>query len=287
MPPVQLTKHVALGNDFLIAIDPPRPLTSGDAVAWCDRRRGIGADGLITLTSTPGDASRWTMVLLNSDGGRAEISGNGARAVGQALTRHTEASAPVSFSVDTDAGLRPIDVVSMEGSRAQVRIDMGPVRSGPPVFDGWSELGVEVTQQVGLDIGNPHVVALVADPDAHDLAVVGPAVEAHYPEGINVHLISTTADDAIELRVWERGAGLTEACGSGACAAAAATINWGLTGSRVLVTMPGGTATVERTDSGHLLLTGPTDYIAAIMIDSDSPTHRADTVDAHPTLEEV
>lgn len=275
MPPVQLTKHVALGNDFLIAIDPSRPLTADDAVAWCERRCGVGADGLITLTSTPGDASRWTMVLLNSDGSRAEVSGNGARAVGQALARHTGAAAPVSFSVSTDAGVREISVASVQGTRAQVQVDMGPVRPGPPEFDGWAEFGVPVSRQVGLDIGNPHVVAMVADPDAHDLAVIGPAVEAHYPGGVNVHLISPTANDTIELRVWERGAGITEACGSGACAAAAATIEWGLTGSRVHVAMPGGTATVERTDAGHLLLTGPTDYIASI------------TIDAQPTPEGV
>lgn len=270
MTAVHLTKHVALGNDFLIAVEPARTLTADDAIAWCDRHRGIGADGLISLTPSA-DAGRWTMVLLNSDGSRAEVSGNGLRGVGQALARHAGATAPSTFEVETDGGLRQLDIISLDGVDAQVRADMGAVRPGPPTFDDWGSLGVDVERQIGLDIGNPHLVAVVADPAAHDLAVVGPAVERHYPDGLNVHLIRVTSDHSLDLHVWERGAGITEACGSGACAASAAAHQWGLTGPKVDVTMPGGTASVERTDGGNLLLTGPTTFIADITIDADAP----------------
>ncbi len=268
---VHLTKHVALGNDFLIGVEPPRELTPRDAVAWCDRRRGVGADGLITLTADTAVPGRWRMVLLNSDGSRAEVSGNGLRGVAQALTGHTGATAPCQFEVETDGGLRSLDVISIDGADALVRADMGAVRPGPPTFDGWDDLGVAVDRQIGLDIGNPHLVAVVDDPSRHDLAVIGPAVESRYPEGLNVHLIEVTSDHSLDLRVWERGAGITEACGSGACAAAAATIEWGLTGPTVEVTMPGGTATVERTESDSLLLTGPATFIADITI-TEFPT---------------
>ncbi|MEZ5377929.1 MAG: diaminopimelate epimerase [Acidimicrobiales bacterium] len=292
MTAVFLTKHVALGNDFLIAVDPSRPLTPADAVAWCDRHRGIGADGLISLSPNADEPGVWTMVLRNSDGSSAEISGNGVRAVGQALARYTGSPAPTRFEVDTDAGRRTLDIISIDGTEAQVRADMGEVRPGPPTFDDWASLGVDVERQAGLDIGNPHLVAVVANPDAHDLAVVGPAVESRYPQGLNVHLISVTSDHSLDLRVWERGAGITEACGSGACAAAAASIDWGLTGPVVEVAMPGGTATVERHSNGNLLLTGPTTLIADIVIGNvDSADATAGAVAADPstndTLEEV
>ncbi len=294
MTSVHLTKHVALGNDFLIAVAPPRPLTAAHAIAWCDRRRGIGADGLITLypvIDDQPDAGDWDMVLLNSDGSRAEISGNGARSVGQALARYTGLGEDSSFDVSTDAGLRTIDIIAIDGNEAQVRVDMGAVRPGPPTFDGWKELGVDVHRQTGLDIGNPHLVAVVTDPSSYDLTVVGPAVERHYSDGLNVHLIAPTSDHSLDLYVWERGAGITEACGSGACAAAAATHQWGLTGPVVEVAMPGGSATVEITESGNILLTGPTTLIADIHMAewhiADSPTadpSRNDSFDRYPNL---
>ncbi len=278
MTSVHLSKHVALGNDFLIAVAPPRALTPADAIAWCDRRGGIGADGLISLTPSDEAPGQWNMELLNSDGSSAEISGNGVRAVGQALARHCGKGAPSRFDVSTAAGLRVLDIISIDGPEAQVRADMGPVRPGPPTFDDWASLGVDVDRQIGLDIGNPHLVAVVGDPSAHDLAVVGPAVEANYPQGLNVHLISITSDHSLDLRVWERGAGVTEACGSGACAAAAAANAWGLTGPIVEVAMPGGTATVERTEAGNLLLTGPTTFIADITMHDAPNSHAKSTV---------
>ncbi len=270
MTAIRLTKHVALGNDFLVAIEPAAPIGPAEAIAWCDRRAGIGADGLITLVPHPDPAhpDRWVMVLLNSDGSRAEISGNGARCVGQALARHVGVRPPVRLEVETDAGLRGIELVSVDGDEMSVRVDMGPVRPGPRDSSAWSDLGVVVERQVGLDIGNPHLVALVDDPDRYDLAVIGPAIESAYPEGVNVHLIRVTSDHSLDLRVWERGAGITLACGSGACAAAAAAARWGLTGRIVDVSMPGGVATVDSTDDGDLRLTGPTRFIASITIEA-------------------
>lgn len=268
--PIELTKHEGLGNDFLIAIDPARPLTGADAVSWCDRRRGIGADGLIELRTQPDDAPT-VMTLFNADGSRAEISGNGVRCAGQALVRHGGLTGPQVLDIATDAGQRQLEIEASAGSEIAVRVDMGSAKPGPPDSDAWADLGVTLQRQLGIDMGNPHLVALVEDPDAYDIAAVGAAVEADYPAGLNVHLIAVPEPVAgetasIELRVWERGAGVTEACGSGACAAGYAAASWGLVTGPVEVHMPGGAAVVEVADD-TIFLTGPATYVAAVTVE--------------------
>lgn len=261
---ITATKHHGLGNDFLIAVEPPRPLSAADAIRWCDRRRGIGADGLISAVDT-GDGS-WRMILWNSDGSRPEVSGNGLRCLGQALAAHVGALEPITFTVVTDGGTRTLDV---EPARpvAQVSVDMGPASEAGVVSGRWDELGVPVERQIAVEIGNPHLVALVDDVGAHDVTVVGPAVEADYPNGINVHLIEVVDAATIRLDVWERGAGYTEACGSGACAAGWAAHRWGLVDSKVDVVMPGGTARIELADD-RVLLTGPAEFVGAVVLDA-------------------
>lgn len=270
MTAIALTKHEGLGNDFLIAVNPTRQLSAEDAVRWCDRHRGVGADGLIMMQASAEGSADWTMTLWNADGSRAEISGNGIRCVAQALARHQELDGPQSFSVSTDAGLRSLELTPTEDpDEVNVRVDMGAAKPGPPDFDDWADLGVEVQRQVGIDMGNPHLVALVVDVAAHDIATVGPAVEANYPDGLNVHLIEVTTPDHLTLHVWERGAGVTEACGSGACAAGVAAEMWGLTTGPVQVKMPGGAVVVEvrpEQEGGTVLLTGPARFIAEVSI---------------------
>lgn len=260
---INATKHHGLGNDFLIALDPRRPLDGDDAVRWCDRRRGIGADGLISASSNA-DGS-WTMVLWNSDGSRPEVSGNGLRCLGQALAMDCGTDQPTTFAVVTDGGVRTLDV-DPGMPTARVRVDMGAATTSGAVSDRWSELGVDVERQVAVNIGNPHLVALVDDASAHDITVVGPRVEADYPDGVNVHLIDVIDRSTVRLFVWERGAGYTEACGSGACAAGWAARSWGLTEPTMDVVMPGGTARVEVVEGEPptVLLTGPAEYVGHV-----------------------
>ena len=260
---ITATKHHGLGNDFLIAVEPARPLTAADALHWCDRRRGIGADGLIS--ATPIDDGSWQMILWNSDGSRPEVSGNGLRCLGQALAAHVGAFEPVTFTVMTDGGVRTLEVEPAHPV-AQVRVDMGPATEAGEVSSRWSDLGVDVQRQIAIEIGNPHVVALVADAAGHDITVVGPAVEADYPNGVNVHLIDVVDASTIRLFVWERGAGYTEACGSGACAAGWAANRWGLVDKTVDVVMPGGSARIELADD-TVFLTGPAEFVGAVMLD--------------------
>jgi len=265
---ITLTKHHGLGNDFLIAVDPPPDLGPEDARAWCDRRRGVGADGLIAARRNGEDPAAWTMTLWNPDGSRAELSGNGLRCLGQALViHHDDGGLTKRYHIETDGGVRDVEVfLDRDSDTYGVTVDMGQPGPGPDPYDRWGSLGVAVERQVGVDIGNPHLVAVVPDPEAVDLGAVGPAVEAAYPDGINVELIRVVDRSSISLRVWERGAGLTEACGSGACAAVWAANRWDLVDDCVDVGMPGGPATIELV-AGGVFLTGPATFVAVVEIE--------------------
>jgi diaminopimelate epimerase len=262
-----LTKHHGLGNDFLIGIEPKKAFTADDARYLCDRREGIGADGLIQLMPI---GLGWQMVLHNSDGSRAELSGNGLRCVGQALAMveglTLTGDDSRSFAVMTEAGPRAVVVYAdIEPGTAQVQVAMGKAQPGPDSWTGWETLGLSPTRQLGVDMGNPHLVVEVAEPGAVDLAVVGPTVESDYPGGVNVHFIAARSRNVLELKVWERGAGITQACGSGASAAAYAANQWDLVDDEVEVHQPGGVATVILDESG-VALRGPATYVCTVTV---------------------
>ena len=268
-----LTKHHGLGNDFLIAVEPSRSLSPVDAVEWCDRRCGVGADGLIMSERLAADGSVWSMVLWNADGSRAEISGNGIRCLAQAISNYQECDTAgqgvkqqEQFSIRTDGGVRSV-VVSPDRRlhTVQAKVDMGPAAPGPADSQKWSSVGLTVEKQGGVDMGNPHLVAVVADPSLVDLAKVGPAVEADYSDGVNIHFVTVNDRGNISLRPWERGAGITQACGSGACAAAHLLHDWGMVDSNVTVSMPGGSVNVE-VGGETIYLKGPATFVASVTI---------------------
>ena len=263
---MRLTHHHGLGNDFLIGFVDRVPDDGADlARRLCDRTTGMGADGLVFGTAGPD--GRPVFTLFNSDGSRAEVSGNGLRCFGQALARR-DGVADLDVVVDTAAGSRHIMVDGEPGDvTVRATVEMG--RAGPgPTFDGLDLglAGVEVLDASSTDLGNPHLVLRVDDPDAVDLAVVGPAIEAHFaPVGCNVHLVAVQDRSTVRLRPWERGAGMTEACGSGACAAAHVAHRWGLVDDVVDVLMPGGAATVSV--GAGIRLTGPATWMADHEVD--------------------
>ena len=249
---MRLTKHHGLGNDFLVLLDDDEPGPEL-ARALCDRHTGIGADGLL-WAGPGGDGADVTMVLRNADGSRAEMSGNGIRCLAQAVARdrgvHT-----IDLAVATDAGLRRVRVRPGADERTvQVRVDMGAVTEAEA-----PDLGLGAKDTLGASIGNPHVVALYPDPpsldaDADRFTMTDRNVEFVLPG---------PGPDAITMRVVERGAGETLACGTGACAAAWAANRWGLVGDAVTVHMPGGSATVELGET--VFLVGPAVYVAEIV----------------------
>lgn len=264
---MQLTKHHGLGNDFLIAVDQAElDDPSGLARQWCDRRTGVGADGLIlAATSADGPA---VMALYNADGSRAEISGNGLRCLVQAMARQAGDGA-WEGEVLTDAGLRrgwlaPTD----RPERATVRVEMGDVGPGPALDVDALPVPIIADHVASVDVGNPHVVLHVGDPSAIALELVGPAVERLVPGGINVHFVSPTSQGALQATHWERGSGITQACGSGAVAGAYAAHHWGAVGTDVTVHMPGGQARVVL--GTPTLLEGDATYVATIEVDPRS-----------------
>jgi len=260
---LRLTKHHGLGNDFLVALATDNPDLAPDpdrARLLCDRHRGVGADGLI-LGFPDADGADLRMVLLNADGSEAEISGNGIRCLGQAWMR-SAGRTEGEIAIRTLAGLRSLRTVRAAGDEMWIRVDMGEVRPGPTLPFDASEL--PGAQWATADVGNPHLVVLVDDPDAVDLTTLGPRAEAAFAEGVNLHIVAV-GDGRIDLRVWERGVGITAACGSGATAAASVVHGWGLVGSTVDVHMPGGTATVE-VDGSRAALIGPTVFVAEVLV---------------------
>lgn len=233
LEPVRLSKHHGLGNDFLVRLD--GDVDADLARAVCERRTGVGADGLISVVG-----GRW--VLLNADGSRAESSGNGLRCAAQAVARARGVTA-LEITFDTDAGPR----------RVQLDGDVATVEMGAVVIERERELGIEVR------VGNPHLVLRVDDVEAVDLLALG----AEQPS-VNVEVIAPGPEpDSLAFRVHERGAGITMACGTGSVAAAAAAQAWGMVGPTVLVHNPGGDLTVTLQDD-EALLTGETVWIADV-----------------------
>ncbi|HUP70711.1 MAG TPA: diaminopimelate epimerase [Acidimicrobiales bacterium] len=258
---LHLTKHHALGNDFLVLLDPDDKVDFGLEMArsLCDRHRGIGADGMIHARTGAAPADI-TMTLRNADGGLAEMSGNGIRSLAQAVV---DAGKGPQLTIATGGGLREVTVEDeTEPGVRRVSVDMGRATLGP---DQPQEcLGRRVRT---VDMGNPHLVLLGPDPREVDVADLGPKMEELTPAGINVEFVMLgPGRDELTLRVWERGVGETLACGTGACAAAAAAHSWGLVGSIVTVHQPGGAADIELRDN-TVVLSGPTQLIARIEVD--------------------
>ncbi len=265
---VRLSKHHGLGNDFLVALVDHLPLdASVKAVAWCDRFTGLGADGLIF--GLPDGGNGVAMRLLNSDGSRAEVSGNGLRCLAHAVARQ-RGLPDLEIDVSTPAGTRHCTVhATADPTTVVATVDMGVLCPGPaPDVDDLMEVvGAPVTAvkrwETG-DVGNPHVVCEVADPDEIELDVAGPAIEAHFDEGVNVHFVRVSGFNELTVRVWERGAGVTNACGTGATVSADVFHRWGLIGAKSVVRMPGGDALVDLT--GPVTLTGPSTHVADIEV---------------------
>lgn len=251
---MRLVKHHGLGNDFLILIDLDgrQPVDGARARALCDRHTGVGADGLIRVTAGS-DGADVTMQLRNADGSEAEMSGNGIRCLAQAVIDAGVVAGPVVI-VATPAGLRRVTVRAAEApGLVMATVDMGPAAIEPATGEA-AAAGAE--RGAWVNMGNPHLVLL----DSRGSVSLTKQGRDH-PDA-NVEVVAVTAAGNLDMRVWERGVGATRACGTGACAAAAAAHAWGVSGERVTVTMPGGD--VEVTLGPSIVLTGPSQRVAAV-----------------------
>jgi len=233
---MDFVKMEGLGNDFVVLAGSIEP-TSDEVASWCDRRRGIGADGVLVVT--PGDESSVRMAYWNADGSAAEMCGNGLRCVARyAVDRGLVAGN--LFTVITPAGGRRVEV-----GQSTVRAEIGPVE---PRGDAVEIAGYVLAR---VSVGNPHAVAFVSDCYAVPVEAAGPVVagDLSFPERTNVEFATVIAKDRIALRVWERGVGETMACGTGAVAAVVEAHRTGRTGPSVTVLLPGGELSVELDDS--------------------------------------
>lgn len=250
---MRFLKMHGLGNDFVI-LDHRKgglKLSAGQARKIADRHMGIGCDQVIVLE--PSKKADVFMRIYNPDGGEAESCGNATRCVAHLLLKEKNAKA---CKIETRAGLLPCHAVS-----DLVEVDMGAPKSGPDDLEV-GDMGMP--EAVSVNMGNPHCVFFVNNVADIPVETLGPVFENNplFPDRTNVEFAQVNGDKNIRLRVWERGAGITLACGSGACATIVAAVSRGLTGRRAEIEMDGGKLQLEwREDDGHVLMTGPVAYV--------------------------
>ena len=256
---LRFTKMHGLGNDFVVIDARSRPVVLDDDQRRriADRRRGIGCDQLIVLErSTRADVF---MRIYNPDGSEAGACGNATRCVAGRLMAERGVERIV---VETISGLLETNAAD----RGDIAVDMGEARTDwrdIPVAQECDTLHLplalgSLSDPVGVNVGNPHAVFFVPDVSAINLEQVGPQLEHAplFPQRANIEFGQLLAPDLLRMRVWERGAGITQACGSGACATLVAAARRGLTGRKAEVVLDGGTLTIEWLENNHVLMTG-------------------------------
>lgn len=261
---VSFRKMHGLGNDFVV-VDVRQNgvvFTEEQVRRIGDRRRGIGFDQFITIEPPRQPDATAFMGIRNPDGSVAGACGNATRCIASLLM--TEAGTDTAV-VETVSGLLP----ARRSADGTVTVDMGPARldwQDLPLSEARDtlHLGIgagDLQDPVGVSMGNPHAVFFVPDVAAVPLTEVGPVLETHtlFPKRCNIEIVQVEARDRLRMRVWERGAGITQACGSGACATLVAAVRRGLSDRRAEVVLDGGILTIEWRDSdGHVLMSGPT-----------------------------
>ena len=258
----RFVKMHGLGNDFVVidARTAPLTLAPDQARLIADRRRGVGCDQLIVLEPPRSAGADVFMRILNPDASEAGACGNATRCIAATLMSQTGRSGAV---IETIAGLLP----SRHAADGMVTVDMGPARLGwqdVPLAEPCDTLHVAagagpLSDPACCSMGNSHATYFVADAEAVDLAALGPALETHamFPQRVNAAVVQVLARDRLRFRVWERGAGITEACGSGACAAVVNAARRGLIDRRAQVVLDGGELTIFWRADGHVEMTGP------------------------------
>jgi len=269
-------KYQGIGNDFIVVdAKSARDVSAEQAVKLCHRQFGIGADGVILVLPPDDPAHLGRMRVINSDGSVPQMCGNGLRCVALHVARTRPQIRTLSEAVyETDGGLRTCLVeLGPDGASAEVTVDMGPVRILGDLHLGladerseWAEV-----ELITVDVGNPHGVSL-RRPSAEIIGRIGPRLATHeaFPEGANIGFAHVVDRNFIDLVVWERGAGLTLACGTGACAAVGAACSRGLAswGSPVTVKLPGGQLTISvDAGGGHAKMRGPAQHVFSGRVD--------------------
>ncbi len=269
---LEFTKMHGIGNDFIVVDAVTRPIPAGDLASLSreinDRRRGVGGDGLILVMK--GDNAPFRMRMLNPDGSEAEMCGNGIRCVAR-YVRDRGLTDSRLIPIETGAGLLELGI---EDGGQRVRVNMGParlLRGEIPMTGPKSETatGFEINaagrpfKATAVNMGNPHVVIFTENVAEVPLEELGPAIENHplFPERTNVHFVQVISPGRLLQRTWERGAGATLACGTGACAVLVAAYVNGLSDRAATITLPGGELVIEYEPDGTVFMTGPAEFV--------------------------
>ena len=283
---MRFTKMHGLGNDYVYVdcfaeATPDDPAETARRIA--DRHFGVGGDGLILIEpSTTADAR---MRMFNADGSQAEMCGNGVRCVAKYVYDHGICRRP-TLKIETGAGVLTLDLEIVDGLVDRVRVDMGrpvleaakipvelPRHDGAtsvvdlsldktiplPALDGWKDACGLYPRMTCVSMGNPHVTIYCQDVTSVPLETIGPVIERHpiFPKRINVHFVQVHSPHEVTMRTWERGSGITLACGTGASAVCVASALSGRASRRILAHLPGGDLELEWGENDHVFMTGP------------------------------
>ena len=259
-----------IGNDYVYVNTfeetlPTEPATL--AVAISDRHFGVGSDGLILIC--PSEVADARMRMFNADGSESEMCGNGVRCVAKYIYDH--GIAPKGrVTIETGRGILTLDLEVVEGKARSVRVDMGtPILEahaipttleGSPPINAAIEVGGRTLEVTAVSMGNPHAVVYVEDVAGFPLETLGPLLERHpaFPRRVNAHFVEVVTPHEVKMRTWERGSGITLACGTGACAVAVAGVLTNRTRERVLAHLPGGDLSLDWDGAGApVFMTGP------------------------------
>ena len=257
---IGFTKMQGAGNDYIYVDTARYPLQTPEkwSVLWSDRHRGIGADGLVLIAPSPVPEADFSMRIFNADGSEARMCGNASRCIGKyvyerGLTQKRE------IRLHTLSGIKLLQLHVQEGRVDRVTVDMLE-----PVLAGSRQFLPEKSPCDGVfvSMGNPHFVVFTDDVD--QVSVTGPKLEVHpaFPERCNIEFAQVCPDGGIRTRVWERGSGVTQACGTGACATAVAAALRGLASRKSRIDMDGGSLEIEwRESDNHVYMTGPAVFV--------------------------
>src|SRR5262245_31574474 len=267
---MKFTKMHGIGNDYVyVNTFDQKPPSDPPALsrAISDRHFGVGSDGLILIG--PSERADARMRMFNADGSEAEMCGNGVRCVAKYIHDHGIARKS-RVSIETGRGILTLDLEVDGGKARRIRVDMGaPILQGsdiPTTLPGNPPVNVPIVIEgrefsvTAVSMGNPHATVYVDDVESVPLEKLGPILEHHpsFPRRVNVHFVQVLAPGEVRMRTWERGSGITLACGTGACAVCVAGVLTGRTGSELLAHLPGGDLDLEWSGAGQpVFMTGP------------------------------
>ena len=255
---MQFTKMHGLGNDYLYVYGEPEHPAEW-SVKLSNRHFGAGSDGMIWIC--PSEIADFKMRIFNADGSEAKMCGNGIRCVGKYVydKGYTDKT---HLEIETLSGIRTLDLHLSDGIVENVSVDMGKAVLSDP-----EDLDVDGTfvNCNPVSVGNPHAVIFVDDIETAPLTTLGPKLEHHeaFPGGVNVEFVQKTGKNGLRMRVWERGSGVTMACGTGACASAAAAASKGLCefGQDISARLDGGVLTIQVASDYSVIMTGPAEFV--------------------------